>query len=196
MHDTYPMLNGRGYPDTVDKDVLWNTAAITELGLDPSLKRPSQPIHSLIEAAVGDKLLLRLSSLSTVEAFTLTTTLGVPMKVVGRDGRLLRGPGGTDLYYDATSINLAGGEMYDVIVNTAGLEAGTYFLYTTNLHQLSNNTEDYGGMMTEIVLSGPPPTPAPKRGGVLGVLATPEQSIEAPLLGPSLRERTSNRHRP
>jgi FtsP/CotA-like multicopper oxidase with cupredoxin domain len=192
MYDTYPMLNGRGYPDTVDKNILWNTAAITELGLDPNLARPSQPIHSLIEAAVGDKLLLRLSSLSTVEAFTITTTLGVPMKVVGRDGRLLLGPTGTNIYYDATSINIAGGEMYDAIVDTAGLEAGTYFLYTTNLHQLSNNTEDYGGMMTEIVLSAPPPSPVRSR----EILTTPEHSIGTPRLGPSSRGRTSNRHRP
>jgi len=28
--------------------------------------------------------------------------------------------------------------------------AGTYFLYTTNLHQLANDAENFGGMMTEI----------------------------------------------
>ena len=29
-------------------------------------------------------------------------------------------------------------------------EVGTYFLYTTNMYNLSNNEEDFGGMMTEI----------------------------------------------
>jgi len=28
--------------------------------------------------------------------------------------------------------------------------AGTYYLYTTNLNYLSNNQQDFGGMMTEI----------------------------------------------
>lgn len=40
-----------------------------------------------------------------------------------------------------------------MILDTAGLPAGTYFLYTTNLNYLSNNDEDLGGMMTEIVIS-------------------------------------------
>jgi hypothetical protein len=41
----------------------------------------------------------------------------------------------------------------EVILDTAGLPAGTNFLYTTNLNYLSNNDEDLGGMMTEIVIS-------------------------------------------
>jgi len=31
--------------------------------------------------------------------------------------------------------------------------AGTYFLYATNLNFLSNDAEDFGGMMTEIVIN-------------------------------------------
>jgi hypothetical protein len=30
---------------------------------------------------------------------------------------------------------------------------GKYFLYTTNYQYLSNNTEDQGGVMTEIVIN-------------------------------------------
>ena len=41
-------------------------------------------------------------------------------------------------------------ESIDVILNTAGVTPGTYLLYTTNLNYLSNDGEDYGGMMTEI----------------------------------------------
>jgi hypothetical protein len=47
---------------------------------------------------------------------------------------------------------LGGGETTDVIVDTAGIAPGTYFLYTTNLNYLSNNEQDFGGMMTEIVV--------------------------------------------
>jgi len=37
-----------------------------------------------------------------------------------------------------------------VILDTAGVPPGTYCLYGTNLNQLSNDNEDFGGMMTEI----------------------------------------------
>jgi len=75
------------------------------------------------------------------------------MKVVGRDARILRSSGGANLSYMTNSVTLGGGESTDVILNTAGVAPGTYFLYTTNLNNLSNNTEDYGGMMTEIVIN-------------------------------------------
>jgi hypothetical protein len=40
----------------------------------------------------------------------------------------------------------------DIILDTTGLAAGTYFLYTTNLNYLSNYNEDLGGAMTEIII--------------------------------------------
>jgi hypothetical protein len=56
-------------------------------------------------------------------------------------------------YYDTASVTLGGGEAVDVMVDTTGAAPGRYFLYTTNLNFLSNNTEDFGGMMTEIVIN-------------------------------------------
>ena len=47
-------------------------------------------------------------------------------------------------------LNIAGGQAFDVIIDTTGVPAGTYFLYTTNLANLSNGPEDRGGIMTEI----------------------------------------------
>ena len=75
------------------------------------------------------------------------------MQVVGQGARLLRGPDGKNLYYNTNSITLGGGEATDVIIDTSGVAPGTYFLYTTNLHNLSNDAEDFGGMMTEIVIN-------------------------------------------
>ena len=46
-------------------------------------------------------------------------------------------------------IVLFGGQSADVILDTTGL-SGTYFLYSTNLQQLSNDAENFGGLMTEI----------------------------------------------
>jgi len=161
MVDKYPMLNGRGYPDTVDPDPILNTA--DDLGLEP---RYSQKISSLITATQGDKILLRISSLSTTSFHTLTV-LGIPMRVVGQGARPLRGKDpdgdgpllGEDLSYETTSVTLGGGEAKDAILDTSAVEPGTYFLYTANLDHLSNNTEDFGGMMTEIVISAPSPSP-------------------------------------
>ena len=47
-------------------------------------------------------------------------------------------------------MTLGGGEAIDVILDTTGIAPGTYVLYTTNLNYLSNDAQDFGGMMTEI----------------------------------------------
>ena len=140
MRDTYFMLNGRGYPDTV------NTAVLSTSN-DFSGSQPSQPMHSLIAAAVGQRILLRISNLAITEFYTLGTN-GLDMQVVGRDARLLRDDAGNNMYYETNSLTLGGGQSVDVIVTAPA--AGTYFLYAKNLHRLSNNNENFGGMMTEI----------------------------------------------
>ena len=141
MKDKYALINGRGYPDTVNTADLPNS----ETGAY------SQKVHSLITAQKGEIILLRLSNLSVTEFFTVSA-LGLPMKVVGNGARILRGPGGQSLYYETSSMTLGGGEAADVLVDTSSVPAGTYFLYTTNLNYLSNGDEDFGGMMTEIVI--------------------------------------------
>jgi FtsP/CotA-like multicopper oxidase with cupredoxin domain len=149
MRDKFPMLNGRGYPDTVKNALQSETPTadnmmptLTDLGY-----RYSQPVSSLIKAVPGQRILLRISNLAVTRFYTLAST--IPMQVVGHNARLLRGPTGTNLYYKTNSVTLGGGESVDVIIDTANL-SGAYALYTTNLQYLSNNTQDYGGMMTEI----------------------------------------------
>jgi FtsP/CotA-like multicopper oxidase with cupredoxin domain len=141
MEDKYAMINGRGYPDTIDPNPL--------VPPPEGNGAVSQIVSSLIEANQGQKILLRISNLNVTRFYTLTS-LGIPMLVVGKDASLLRGPGGTDLSYQTSSITLGGGEAYDVILDTAGIAPGTYFLYTTNMGYLNNNEEALGGMMTEI----------------------------------------------
>ena len=75
------------------------------------------------------------------------------MKVVGKDAKQLPTVNGTPLYYNTNSVTLGGGESYDVILDTTGVATGTYYLYTSNLNYLSNDTEEFGGMMTEIVIN-------------------------------------------
>ena len=146
MKDTYATLNGRGYPDTVNPGSLPSPAVD---GASVNNDNQSQKVSALITANAGEKILLRLSNLNVTNYYTVTT-LGLPMRVVGGGAHIARGPGGKNLYYDTGSVTLGGGETAEVIVDTAGVTPGTYFLYTTNLNYLSNNDQDFGGMMTEI----------------------------------------------
>jgi hypothetical protein len=165
MKDTYPMINGRGYPDTVNDDPKGIAAPPEKadyLGTDIPLTASSQPIHSLVTAQQGERILLRLSNLNVTNYYTITAQ-GLPMKVVGVGARQLRGrestPGannGKDLYYETASVTLGGGESTEVLIDTREVAPGTYFLYTTNLNFLSNFKEDNGGMMTEIVVTDAP----------------------------------------
>ena len=82
------------------------------------------------------------------------------MKVVGYNAKLLRDQSGNNLYYTTNSITLGGGESLDVILDTCAARAtvtsctapcrGTYYLYTPNLDHLSNDAENFGGLMTEV----------------------------------------------
>jgi FtsP/CotA-like multicopper oxidase with cupredoxin domain len=144
MWDRYPMLNGRGYPDTVNPNPL---PAPPESGV------VSQVESSLITATAGEKILLRLSNLNITVGHNLISP-SIPMRVVGMDSRELRSADGTTpLHYTANSVKLAGGMAADVILDTTGVPAGTYYLYAANLNYLSNYNEDFGGMMTEIVIN-------------------------------------------
>ncbi|MFA7159630.1 MAG: multicopper oxidase domain-containing protein, partial [Kiritimatiellia bacterium] len=148
LRGDYPLLNGRGYPDTVKTSYLTNLNGLA-----------SQKISSLITARQGQTILLRLSNLDTVKYHSVTL-LGIPMKVVGQSARILRGPdpdgdgplNGSNLYYQTSSITLGGGQSCDVLLDTASVTPGTYLLYSADLAELSNGAEDFGGMMTEIVI--------------------------------------------
>jgi FtsP/CotA-like multicopper oxidase with cupredoxin domain len=152
MKDTYGLLNGRGYPDTIDPNPIVNVDG------NPAQPVPAIPMevdgsgnYAPVTIAAGQKVLLHLSSLATVD-FSTFTVLGIPMRVVGQGAKLLRGPTGVNTSYATQSVTLGGGEGVDILLDTTGVAPGTYFLYTTNVHQLSNNAEDYGGMMTELVV--------------------------------------------
>ena len=150
------MLNGRGYPDTTKTTAMPRADELAGWALDVNGdEQEVQPVDSLITASSGAKILLRLSNLNVTNTYTVRA-LGFTMQVVGTGAHILRGQavGGieADLYYETDSVTLSGGEAKDVILDTTGVSPGTYFLYTTNLNFLSNNTQDYGGMMTHIVI--------------------------------------------
>jgi hypothetical protein len=163
MKDKYFLLNGRSYPDTVTPGPLQTVAA-------DGTNHFSQPLPAVINITAGQRALLRISDLDVTEYQTLAS-LGIPMQVIGYNAKLLRDQAGNNLAYTTNSITLGGGESLDVILDTclnrplgatsctgtnaagltaAPMAAGVFFLYTPNLDHLSNDAENFGGLMTEV----------------------------------------------
>ena len=156
LRSTHTFINGRGYPDTVVAGAL--PAVQVDEG-DPAsvLAESSQVVSGLIRATVGQRILLRMSNTSVTEYFTVTV-LGLPMRLVGQGAAIARarddaGVTGKEWAHNVGSLTLGGGENADVVIDTTGVQPGTYFLYTTNLNYLSNGAEDRGGIMTHIVIN-------------------------------------------
>ncbi len=78
MVDRYPLLNGRGYPDTILPDDVGDTSR-------PELI--TQRESTYVEAEQGQKILLRISNLNVTRFYTLASSL--PLHIVGRDARQL-----------------------------------------------------------------------------------------------------------
>ena len=154
MKDKYFLLNGRSYPDTV------MPGPMATQSTDGTLHY-SQPLPSIINIPAGKKALLRISDLDVTEFQTLAS-LGIPMQVIALNAKLLRDQAGNNMYYSTNSITLGGGESLDVILDACAVRASdgscttpmtagsTYYLYTPNLDHLSNDAENFGGLMTEV----------------------------------------------
>ena len=170
MKDKYFLLNGRSYPDTISApSTNPGYAGLTPnapaqdptsnaIGTEDSdgLTRYSQPLPTLITlhsspANGPSRALLRIADLDVTEYQTLAS-LGIPMTVVGFNAKLLRDQAGNNLFIKTNSITLGGGESLDAILDATGVPPGTYFLYTPNLDHLSNDAENFGGLMTEVVV--------------------------------------------
>jgi multicopper oxidase len=169
-----------GLPDgTTNPDVGSITApgsnAIFTAGSDAQ-QRPEQPISTLVVlsqtgsvdgngTATPQRAALRLVNLS-VEQYHTLASFGIPMHVVGWNAKMLRDQAGNNLDYYTNSITIGGGESMDAILDscavrgpapayacTTPVPVGTYFIYTPNLDHLSNDAENFGGMMTEVVVT-------------------------------------------
>ena len=146
MKDKFFLLNGRSYPDTVTPGPLTTESS-------DGRSHFSQPLPSIINIPAGGKALLRISDLDVTEYQTLES-LGIPMHVIGYNAKLLRDQEGNDTDYYANSITLGGGESLDVILdasNTTLYPSGSvFYLFTPQLDHLSNDQENFGGLMTEV----------------------------------------------
>ena len=146
MKDKFFLLSGRSYPDTVQSGPLATQSSDSRMHY-------SQPMPSIISIPAGGRALLRIADLDVSEYQTLAS-LGIPMKVVGFNAKLLRDQEGNNLEYFTNSITLGGGESLDVILDASDSNkypsGSVFYLYTPNLDHLSNDQENFGGLMTEV----------------------------------------------
>lgn len=179
LKDKYFLLNGRSYPDTIggyqcqsgDTLLACSGHSVGDVVPGPMQTQAtdgtlhtSQPMPAVINIPAGGRALLRISDLNVTEFHTLAS-IGIPMHVIGVNARLLRDQDGTNMAYDTNSITLGGGESIDVILDacssrggdgTCAIATNTYeagqkfYLYTPQLDHLSNDAENFGGMMTEV----------------------------------------------
>jgi FtsP/CotA-like multicopper oxidase with cupredoxin domain len=155
MKDKFFLLSGRSYPDTVQPGPMATQSSDGRVHY-------SQPLSSVINIPAGGKALLRIADLDVSEYQTLAT-LGIPMKEIGFNAKLLRDQNGNNLEFYTNSITLGGGESLDVILDASDAGCGSvgcaatlypagsvFYLYTPNLDHLSNDQENFGGLMTEV----------------------------------------------
>jgi len=155
MKDKYFLLNGRSYPDTIAPGPQASMSSDGKMHY-------SQPMPAIINIPIGGRALLRMVNLSVSEYHTLQS-LGVPMKEVGFMAKLLRDQAGMNTEFYTNSITLGGGESLDVILDASDAGCGStgcaaklypagsvFYLYTPQLDHLSNDAENFGGLMTEV----------------------------------------------
>ena len=155
MKDKFFLLNGRSYPDTVTPGPMATESSDGRMHF-------SQPLPSIINIPAGGRALLRIADLDVSEYQTLAS-LGIPMKEVGFNAKLLRDQTGNNMEFYTSSITLGGGESLDVLLDASDAGCGytgcaaalypagsTFYLYTPNLDHLSNDQENFGGLMTEV----------------------------------------------
>ena len=165
-----------GLPDgTANPDVgavgAFGTNSITTQGSDGQ-SRPEQPISTLVVLSQtgapdgGPQIAaLRIVNLSVSEYHTLAS-LSIPLHVIGWNAKMLRDQAGNNMDYYTNSITIGGGESMDALLDACGVRGpapayrcttpvpvGTYFIYTPNLDHLANDAENFGGLMTEVVVT-------------------------------------------
>ena len=120
MKDKFFLLNGRSYPDTVTPGPMATQTSDGRMHY-------SQPMPSIINIPAGGRALLRIADLDVSEYQTLAS-LGIPMKEIGFNAKLLRDQAGNNMEFYTNSITLGGGESLDVLLDASDAGCGTTWL--------------------------------------------------------------------
>ncbi|HYD39670.1 MAG TPA: multicopper oxidase domain-containing protein [Anaeromyxobacter sp.] len=167
----FGLLNGRVWPDTIAPNGSIDpfhpvTDASGDLLPPGGIERLKyQPFSSLVTCNAGERVLLRFANLGFREASM--ATVGLRLRVVGKDATLLRGRDGTDGSYEAQHLSFGAGEAIDAIFtappHSGGSGPDVYVLhdraYRRSDHAAGGNA---GGRRTEIRVF--PPGTLPPQG--------------------------------
>jgi FtsP/CotA-like multicopper oxidase with cupredoxin domain len=164
------LMNGRAYPDTLEPNAPVDTVVGPNFGkpareADGTLQAPvvsrdgtgryagpalphlkNQPQSSLIVAAPGERVLLRLVNLGFGEQSL--TLPGIEMHTVGSDAR----PLSADTQTKTDIVTLGAGESHDVIITAP--TAGEYALYNRDMGRYAGIDGDswFGGQRTSVIV--------------------------------------------
>ena len=147
FHPEFWLMNGRAYPDTLQPNGVRDTA-LGHLTNPGDSRLDHQPNSSMIVAAPGEKVLIRLVNLG-FQNHTLVLP-GIPMTVVGRDARYVT-PAARRRATDI--VQLGPGESRDVII-TAPATPGDYPFYNRDLSRFTGAGGDQwvGGQRTVVAV--------------------------------------------
>jgi len=114
-HDRYWTINGRSMPDTIaDNFVSW---------------LPGQPYSALVRIEPYDEVNNPLPALVRYANAGMENhpfhPHGNNLRVIARDGRLLRGPGGEDISFEGFTVTVGSGQTYDLFAQWKNLEGWT-----------------------------------------------------------------------
>jgi hypothetical protein len=158
---TFFLMNGRGYPDTLDGNGPQYTDSGSFTTTDPRLV--DQPWSSLVQANAGETVLLRFSNLGFQEHSMELP--GVPLRVVGKDAKQLTSSSGyerpgyitgtrADISYTTDRVELGPGESRDVLFKAPNVSTPTTFDFFDRNYGFSKASGKgpgvYGGMRTEV----------------------------------------------
>jgi len=113
FNDDYWTVNGRSFPDTIsDNGVSW---------------LPSQPYGALVQVEPYDPATNPLPALIRYANAGMVNhpfhPHGNHLRVIARDGRLLRGPGGEDISFEDFTRTIGSGQTYDLLFRWDDVDA-------------------------------------------------------------------------
>lgn len=114
MHDRYWTINGRSFPDSIAANFV------------PYL--PSQPYGALVEVEASSDTSVLPALIRYANAGMVNHPFhphGNNLRVIARDGRLLRGPSGEDTSFEAFTRTIGSGQTYDLFFWWVNVEAWT-----------------------------------------------------------------------
>jgi FtsP/CotA-like multicopper oxidase with cupredoxin domain len=148
FHADFWLMNGRAYPDTLAPNGERLTTGELAVNGDSDDRLASQPLSSLISAAPGEKILIRLVNLG-FQNHTMQMP-SIAMNVVGRDARFVP----TAARRNATdTVQLGPGESRDIIITAPDAE-GDYAFFNRDMSRYSGTTDGsnqwVGGQRTAV----------------------------------------------